>query len=108
MDFSVIFSATALGISGISVGLTLWIAMRRAEHPDVAELKSRIMALDQECTDINDRLGQWMRRESVRRLRENREAANAAEPVSALRGSKDYKQALRLKMMGRMSDEPVR
>ena len=82
-----VFSLLALGFSLVSliVAIVGTLLLRR-EPPDVAELKSRVLAIDQEVTDVNDRLQQWMRRESVRKMREGKEQKQLEE---SLQGGQD-------------------
>lgn len=78
MDINGILSVAALGISVITAILTLMLNRRPpAESQELAEIKTRLVAVDQEVTDVADRLGQWMRRESVRKMREGKEASTA-------------------------------
>lgn len=89
------FSALALGISLVSLTVALvGVYVLRREPPDVADLKARVIAVDQEVTDVNDRLTQWMRRESVRKMQEAKQAAKVA-PTAEASGPKLRKAQLR-------------
>jgi len=60
----------SLGFSIVSLFLH-W--KRRQEHPDVAELRERLSALQNEQIDLQDRVGQWMKRDNVRRARQGKQ-----------------------------------
>lgn len=64
--------AVAFLLSTVSVGLH-WI--KRAEHPDVAPLKSQIDSMQLTQADIIDRVEHWMKRDRVRKLREGAESS---------------------------------
>lgn len=83
MSFFQLLAVLAASISLVSLTLVLVLfVITRREPPDVADLKSRLLALDQEVTDVNDRLGQWMRRQSVRRMQEAKAASQTAQPAN--------------------------
>lgn len=98
MNWNVLLSGVALSISVLSAGFAVALAtILRRDPPDVAEVKSRLLALDQEVTDVNDRLGQWMRREAVRNMRAGKELANENAPAMV----PDKKAELRRRAMQR-------
>lgn len=91
-------SYVALGISLVSLTTCLvGVYVLRREPPDVSDLKARYIALDQEVTDVNDRLTQWMRRESVRKMQEAKQAKAAANGTGSVR---ERKAALRAAVFG--------
>ena len=93
-------SYVALGISMVSLTISVvGTVLLRREPPDVAEMKARVMAVDQEVTDVNDRLTQWMRRESVRKMQEAK-AARQTVPAQVASSVKDRKAALRAQLFG--------
>lgn len=97
MSLFPLLATLALGISVISLTVAVvGVVVLRREPPDVAELKSRVMAVDQEVTDVNDRLTQWMRRESVRKMREGKEmlAAKQNPPAGSVAERKAHLRAL--------------
>lgn len=65
----------ALGFSIVSLFLH-W--KRRDEHPDTADLRERVAGLGNEIIDLQDRVGQWMKRDSVRKARQGKEKASQA------------------------------
>lgn len=92
------FASLALGISLVSLTVAIvGVWMLRREPPDVSDLKARYIALDQEVTDVNDRLTQWMRRESVRKMQEAKQAKAAANGTGSVR---ERKAALRAAVFG--------
>lgn len=89
-----ILAGLALSISVVSLVFAIYAVRKPPELAEFADLKARYAALDQEVTDLNDRVGQWMRRESVRRLRESKEQSIAALAPTA-HPDETPKQALR-------------
>lgn len=86
-------SVVALSIAVVTAMLAFWW---RASPPNVAEVRERLSALENEFTDLHDRVGQWMRRESVRRMREGKQKATE-EPaeIAPQPGTPAYKDYLR-------------
>lgn len=90
-------SAIACGISVVTAWATV---IRPAPPPDEArldQLKASHAALDQAHTDLHDRVGQWMRRESMRRVREAKDRKLEDEVAGTVpeRGTPEYKLYLR-------------
>lgn len=46
---------------------------RSEEHPDVADLRQQVLGLSNEVVDLHDRLGAWMKRDSVRKARQGKQ-----------------------------------
>lgn len=88
------FAAVALACSVVSLALH-WV--RRKEHPDVSELRAIVSEMRTEHLDLYDRVEHWIKRDRVRKLREGRENAQAAQEAAAPANG-DYKAALRARV----------
>lgn len=95
-----IFGVLAVLALGISV-VTLVLAWGWSKTPpEYAALGARLTALDQSVIDVEDRLGQWMRRETVRKMREGKERSLAAAAGDGAVPGETPKQALRRRVFG--------
>lgn len=97
-----IVAALALGISVVTLVLA-WGWSRTP--PEYSTLSTRVSALDQATVDLEDRLAQWMRRESVRKMREGKEAKQAANGQMELIPGETPKAALRRRVFGLRGSE---
>lgn len=77
-----------LGIIGAGVMLSLGFSIvslflhwkRTEEHPDTTAFNERLSGLANELIDLQDRVGQWMKRDSVRKARQGRQERQEPEP----------------------------